>query len=154
LPITNKLLSSFTSKSVSFLSNSRLVSLFMFVYIKLHFCSIRAVQVLFYSSGTGFVLFEQDRFYSIRAGLYKTSFLFYSSRTGFVLFERYRFCSIRAVQVLFYSSGTGFVLFERYRFCSIRTVRCRVLQVNLGKNCGAKSAVEKCGRGTQKKSYP
>jgi hypothetical protein len=33
-------------------------------------------------------------------------------------------------------------------------VLCRVLQVNLGKNCGAKSAVEKCGRGTQKKSYP
>ena len=28
--------------------------------------------------------------------------LFYSSGTGFILFERYRFYSIRAVQVLFY----------------------------------------------------
>jgi hypothetical protein len=88
---------------------------------KLHFCSIRTV--LFYSSGTGFILLER---YSIKL----------------------HFCSIRTV--LFYSSGTGFILFERYRFYSIRTVlnpctalrvRCRVLQSHLGKNCGAK----KCG---------
>ena len=36
------------------------------------------------------ILFERYRFYSIRAGLYKTSFLFYSSRTGFILLEDYR----------------------------------------------------------------
>jgi hypothetical protein len=38
-------------------------------YIKLHFCSIQAVQVLFYLSGTGFVLFERYRFCSIRTVL-------------------------------------------------------------------------------------